>query len=165
MGGHISTAYTLLHPQQVKSLLLLNAAGVTVTDGIPYQPAPKAVENTTELKKYMKSIFVNPPFMPGSVERLFVANSQKNFEWLNHLRKEIREGQDIILNDRVPQIQQQTLILWGDSDVVVVPQVGERYHELLPNSQHVVFENCGHVPQYERPQDTAGILLKFLQGQ
>ncbi|BBM86989.1 lipase [Candidatus Uabimicrobium amorphum] len=163
MGGHISAAYTLQYPEQVKSLLLLNAAGVTVIDGLPYQPAPKPVETMEELNEYMTYLFVERPFMPGSVQRLFIENSQKNFEWLNHMRKEIREGKDIILNERVPQIKQQTLILWGDSDRVVVPQVGERYHKLLPNSQLKVMKNCAHVPQYERPQETSEILLAFLQ--
>ena len=164
MGGHISAAYTLLYPKEVKSLLLLNAAGVTVTDGLPYQPAPHPIKTQEDFDLYMEFLFVQRPFIPGSVQQLLIKNSQKNFEWLNHLRKEIREGKDIILNDRVPQIQQQTLILWGDGDKIVVPQVGDRYHELLPNSQLKVLKNCGHVPQYERPQETSEIILNFLQG-
>ncbi|WP_372365456.1 alpha/beta fold hydrolase [Candidatus Uabimicrobium sp. HlEnr_7] len=163
MGGHISTAYTLRYPQQVKSLLLLNAAGVTVTDGIPYELVEKPIENAEEFDMYMKMLFVNRPLIPGSVRKMMIANAQKNFEWLNYLRTEIRERKDVILNDRVPQIKQRTLILWGDGDAIVVPQVGERYHELLPDSRLIVIPNCGHLPQYEYPKKTSAIMLDFLK--
>ena len=44
------------------------------------------------------------------------------------------------------------MILSGDSDALVPHHVGHRYHELLKDSELVVFEDTGHMIQSERPE-------------
>ena len=31
----------------------------------------------------------------------------------------------------------------------------------LPSAEQIVLENCGHVPQVERPEQTIGLLQRF----
>lgn len=121
MGGHISAAYTLKHPERVRKLLLLNAAGLRVDDPVPYKPNEKPLESVAEFDLYIEETFVNKPFIPQAFKLHFVSNSMERFDWLNHIRREIRQGGDYVLNQRADQIRTETLILWGDSDTVVSP--------------------------------------------
>lgn len=54
------------------------------------------------------------------------------------------------------------LILWCDHDKVIRPHVGWRLHQELPNSTFRLVRGCGHIPQEERPEETAQALLAFL---
>ena len=63
---------------------------------------------------------------------------------------------------KLPTIKLPTLILWGRQDKVIPLRVGELIHAGLPNSTLEVIEECGHVPQEEKPQETIGIINRFL---
>ena len=63
---------------------------------------------------------------------------------------------------RYRKIKVPTLILWGDDDKIVPLISGKRLHEDLPNSEIVVFESCGHIPQEEMPLATQSAIEGFL---
>ncbi len=67
------------------------------------------------------------------------------------------------LSDRIPEIQQPTLIQWGSEDSWIPLAVGERFHAELPDSKLVIYDGVGHVPMEEIPLRTAADALKFLQ--
>jgi len=55
-----------------------------------------------------------------------------------------------------------TLILWGDRDNLIPPELGERFHQDINDSQLVRFDQLGHVPQEEDPTKTVNALKNFL---
>jgi len=55
-----------------------------------------------------------------------------------------------------------TFILWGREDTVIPVSVGEQLHQAIPNSTLEVVEQCGHVPQEEKPDETIARISKFL---
>ena len=122
------------------------------------------VRDEKELQAYLQSLFYTVPFVPRPVRAHLIAQSSKNFSWLNSLRAQIREGKDHLLDDRIGQVEVPTLILWGDHDTVVKVGVGDLYRKRIAGSKWVLMENCGHGPQYERPEETAHHLLTFLRG-
>lgn len=66
------------------------------------------------------------------------------------------------LSARYPSIDVPALVLWCDHDKVVRSHIGWRLHQDLPRSTFRVIRNCGHIPQEERPQETAAILTEFI---
>jgi pimeloyl-ACP methyl ester carboxylesterase len=66
--------------------------------------------------------------------------------------------------DRLPQLRPPALFIWGDKDVLVPAGFARFVAEALPQSQSVVLENCGHVPQFEYQDVTAGLTRDFLTG-
>lgn len=54
------------------------------------------------------------------------------------------------------------LLVWGDRDVVVPVAIARRLHAALPGAELVVIEDCGHIPQEERPAETLAALEAFL---
>jgi len=163
MGGHITAAYALLYPEDVESIILIDAAGITINDDIPYQDDDKPIATAADFDAYMDLLFVRKPPIPASFKRYFVQQAQSNFDWMNRIRADIRNSADAILNGRINAIKVPTLVLWGDKDKLIDIAVGEAYHKGIPGSTFVVFKECGHSPQYERPQETANAILEFLK--
>ncbi|HEY3129847.1 MAG TPA: alpha/beta hydrolase [Acidobacteriota bacterium] len=60
------------------------------------------------------------------------------------------------------KIKLPTLIVWGGEDRTVPLEIGERLSQVLPNSEMVVIEKCGHVPQEEQPEELLKIISRFL---
>lgn len=56
-----------------------------------------------------------------------------------------------------------TLIIWGEKDGILPLEGGERLHRDLQNSTLEVFDQCGHIPQEERPELTIPAMVNFLQ--
>lgn len=163
MGGHISAAYALQHPENIAKLLLLDAAGLRVDDPVPYKASQAPLTTEEEFDAYLEGNFVKKPWVPGPFRKLFIEKSQANFEWLNKIRADIREDPDYILNNRITNLTMPILILWGDSDTTVTPAHADYWHANTPNSKLVILKAMGHSPQYERPQETAEVILDFLR--
>jgi pimeloyl-ACP methyl ester carboxylesterase len=67
------------------------------------------------------------------------------------------------LTAKYKDINVPTLIIWGQQDKVIDPIVGTLLDQAIPNSTLKVIEQCGHVPQEERPEATIPLVLDFLQ--
>lgn len=62
-----------------------------------------------------------------------------------------------------PAISVPTLLIWGRNDRVIPLSIGERLNRDIPNSRLVVLDDVGHVPQEEKPEETIGVILNFLE--
>ncbi len=59
-------------------------------------------------------------------------------------------------------IKTPTLVLWCKEDKVVPSIFGRRLKADIPSAELVVFDRCGHMPQEEKPEDTARAIEGFL---
>ncbi len=64
---------------------------------------------------------------------------------------------------RLHEIQQPTLVLWGEEDRVFPPAVGRALHDTIAGSRFELIPEAGHMPQWERPEAVNAILLDFLR--
>ncbi len=58
-------------------------------------------------------------------------------------------------------INQQTLIIWGEKDNVIPLSDGEKLYNSILKSRLIVFQNCGHVPQEEKPDLFIDFVTEF----
>jgi pimeloyl-ACP methyl ester carboxylesterase len=63
---------------------------------------------------------------------------------------------------RLNTITVPTFILWGREDKVIPLVVGELLHQAIPNSTLEIIEQCGHIPQEEKPDETIARISTFL---
>lgn len=63
---------------------------------------------------------------------------------------------------KVKTITVPTFILWGRMDGITPLKVGELLHQAIPNSTLEIIEECGHIPQEEKPGETIARISKFL---
>jgi pimeloyl-ACP methyl ester carboxylesterase len=66
--------------------------------------------------------------------------------------------------DRLPALSRPTLFLWGERDWVVPAKFARHVRAALPRAGSVVLRDCGHVPQFELPDETHRLVREFLQG-
>ncbi|HEY8459117.1 MAG TPA: alpha/beta hydrolase, partial [Blastocatellia bacterium] len=80
---------------------------------------------------------------------------------INSFIESIARGEDI-LDGKTKAIKAPTLVIWGNNDELAPLGMGKAFVEDIPGAQLVVIDNCGHVPQMEKPAEFNSALLKFL---
>jgi len=66
------------------------------------------------------------------------------------------------LKKRLPRIAAKTLILFGEKDGFISPRYAEDFKRGLPKAQIATIKGAGHMLPYERTDEVAGIIEKFL---
>ncbi len=56
------------------------------------------------------------------------------------------------------------LVLGGRDDALCSPERHLEMHQLIPGSELVMLENCGHLSPLERPTEVTAVLRRFLGG-
>lgn len=84
-------------------------------------------------------------------------------DWQNGLLYNSRDIElDPVSEARLAQINAPTLLIWGKEDAVVPIERGTPLREILPNTVWRVYENVGHLPMEEVPQQFNADVLTFL---
>lgn len=56
-----------------------------------------------------------------------------------------------------------TLIIWGRDDQIIHVKYAERFHRDIQGSRFVIYDQFGHVPMLERPQEVYSEVIGFLE--
>jgi pimeloyl-ACP methyl ester carboxylesterase len=64
--------------------------------------------------------------------------------------------------ERLPRLARPALFVWGERDHLVPVKFARHVEAALPHARSVVFEDCGHVPQFEHPARTHALIREFL---
>ena len=165
MGGWVAAAYTLAHPEKVERIVLVDAAGFSFAKGFDTSQLIKLNPSTREGMKelvsrvfYNKMIFMSDAFIDSSMQARINAGD-------GHTIRSITESiirREDFLDNRLSVIKQPALIIWGREDGLLPLADAERFKKEIPNSQLIIFDQCGHVPQVEKAADFNAAVLKFL---
>jgi pimeloyl-ACP methyl ester carboxylesterase len=63
----------------------------------------------------------------------------------------------------VMEIDTPKLFIWGRQDVITPPEDWERALPKMKNARMVVFDECGHGPMFEKPEEFFAELVAFLE--
>ena len=66
------------------------------------------------------------------------------------------------LEGELHRIDVPTLLVWGKDDTITPQFVGEKFNELIKNSELVLMDKCGHAPMMEKPDEFNAALADFL---
>lgn len=167
MGGAAAIDFTLDYPEAVEKLVLLDSAGLAEGSALAKVMFPPL--------DYLATQFLRNPKIRDSISRTAYKNkalasvdaqlcAALHLElpsWNLALIAFTKSGGYSSFQQKLKQIQQPTLILWGDSDKILGTADAEKFKQLITNSNLVWVENCGHVPHLEQPQITAKHILNF----
>lgn len=158
LGGHVALLHTLKHPEKIKSLILTGSSGLFengMGDSYPKRGDYDYIRRKSELTFYDPAMATKE-----LVDEVYAITSNRlNVVKIIALAKSaIRNN----LGEEVSQIQQPTLLIWGNNDAVTPPFVGKEFQRLIPNSELHFIDKCGHAPMMEVPGEFNEILEKFL---
>lgn len=173
MGGPITAAFTTRFPKRVQKLVLIDPAGarpVTVPRLLKALTTPGFGElalglfGRGQLAKGVESDFYDPAHVKAFVKKYMVQMKYKGF--MRAILSTMRNG---MLGDfsasyrRIGELGTPTLLLWGRDDKTVPFEHSVDIRAAIPQAEFHAFENCGHIPHYERPDEVNPILLEFLE--
>ncbi len=168
MGGAAAIEFTLAHPEVVHQLILIDSAGYTQPPAIGkflIQPlgalATKFLSTPNVRKSVSEKAYVDRSFVTDD-SLVCAALHLEMPHWSEALIAFTRSGGYGYIIDRLSEIQQETLILWGDRDRILGTKPARLFSGNLPNSRLQWIENCGHVPHLEKVQATATAILDFI---
>jgi len=67
------------------------------------------------------------------------------------------------INDRMSEIQNKVLLIWGDRDAGVTIERGLLLFQALPNAELHLFHNSAHWPQFDQAERFNSLVAGFLQ--
>lgn len=173
LGGHIAWQFTATHPDQVKKLILIDAAG--------YPNESKSTPLAFQIAKIplIKSMFtfITPKAIARkSVENVYADKSKVTTDLaMRYFELTLRSGNRQAFVDRlsvennpasyhlISNISQPTLILWGDQDLLIPIENAKLFQKDIPNNTLFILKNTGHVPMEENPSESLEAVITFLE--
>lgn len=158
LGGWIAAEIAVRSTGRMRSLTLISPAGihvkgVTRPDFFLWTPeeAMRALFHDQRLAEAMLAAPLNDEAIERRLKNRFatarLAWSPRGFD--PHLEKWLH------------RIDVPTLIAWGRQDRYVPVEYAARWKRLVPQSEVVVLEECGHVPQVERAETFCDAFEEF----
>jgi abhydrolase domain-containing protein 6 len=178
LGGAMALKLALVRPDVVKSVTLLNAAGVidleheSLYDDIIRGENIFQVKTLEEFEKFWSKVFYRQPFLPPFGKEFIFQRFRQNHDWYGQLVQRNFGGYsdkndpgffDLFMNKNLERIEKPALIIWGDRDQLFPVAYGAKGHTLMKNSRFVVLKDVGHAPQVEVPRMVARHLKKFIR--
>ncbi len=157
LGGHLCQILALRRPDLVKSMILTGSSGLfenAMGNTFPKRGDYEYIKKKTEMVFYDPSVATQE-----LVDDLYetVNDLSKCIRIVKTAKSAVRHN----LEDQISNIKTPTLLIWGKEDTVTPSWVGEKYHELLPNSTLHIIDECGHAPMMEKPNEFNVLLDDF----
>jgi len=169
MGGAAAIDFTLAYPECVQKLVLIDSAGFKSGPALgKFLAAPVAhlaagiLRSPKVRDRISRTAYYDPSFASPDAQ-LCAALHLEQPSWREALATFTRSGGYSSFRNKLAQIQQQTLILWGAADKILGTADATQFQQAIANSQLIWIPECGHVPHLEKPQLTAQHILEFGQ--
>jgi pimeloyl-ACP methyl ester carboxylesterase len=181
LGGRIALEAGLAHPASVRALVLLTPSPafrrlrqyVPVVRLVPPQLAAlPALTPHRVVVEGIRAMFSDPSRLPASWYDAAADETVRVLSDRAHRVAFFSCARQIYLEDaygrhgfwqRLPGLLPPALFLWGDRDRLVPASFARHVADSLPSAGQVVLEDCGHVPHFEHPQETAAMVRGFLE--
>ncbi len=180
MGGRVALEAGLRLPERIDRLVLL-APGMAFIRGRRYVPLVRLLRpemafvpvllNHWEVVRGVRSLFARPERLPAAWydsfadEFLRVWGSPRAriafFSAARELYLDEPRGERGFY-ERLRELSRPALFVWGERDWLIPARFERHVREALPAAESVVLEDCGHVPQYEQPEQVNRLIREFL---
>ncbi|HEX8087177.1 MAG TPA: alpha/beta fold hydrolase [Solirubrobacteraceae bacterium] len=179
MGGRVSIEVGLRHPNRVGGLALLCPAVAFIRRGyhpivrllrpelgvLPHRFTRGMVEST------FSSLFYDKDAIDPSMADIVVEEFQRIYGTSGARLAFLSAARNIYLDKpfgrggfypRLSELAAPSMFVWGTHDNLIPAGFKRHVEKWLPRAEQIVLENCGHVPQVERPDHVIGLLERFL---
>jgi 2-hydroxy-6-oxonona-2,4-dienedioate hydrolase len=159
LGGHIALLYALKYPDKVEKLVLAGSSGLYENS---FNRSFPRIKDYDYICARIKDTFYKKEVVTESLMKEVFDTIQNPLRALSILNL-ARTAQRHNLSDELHKITVPVLLIWGLQDQVTPPEVGQSFHEKLPDSELKYIDECGHVPMMEQPELFNNYLRTFLE--
>jgi pimeloyl-ACP methyl ester carboxylesterase len=175
MGGGVAWQFAVRHPERLSALILVDAAG------FPNEKPPGELPLAFKILKYpigralLRNIDNRPLIDSGLKVDVYdksVITPALVDRWAEFQRAPGHRAILMALNPlgfnqataaALQNIKVPTLILHGDSDVLIEPASAQKFAAAIPGAKVIIYPKVGHLPQIEIPQRSAADVAAFLR--
>jgi pimeloyl-ACP methyl ester carboxylesterase len=172
MGGAVAIDFALTYPEAVEKLVLLDGAGFAkgpaASKIVKWIPAIGQWATTflsrpdVRRKVSQKAYFDDQRFVTADAECCISLHLDMP-RWSEALISFTASGGYNFLADRIQEISQPSLVIWGREDKILGTKDATRFAQTIQDVKLVWIEECGHVPHLEKAEATAQAIKGFLQ--
>lgn len=173
MGGVVTASFIDAHPGYVSKYILIDPSGARAVSLSPFLKAVR-MPGFGELAI---GLFGSGSMIKGIASDLFTLELVQEFQEKYKVQMKYQGFKRAILSTmrngmldsfietykRVGKLNKPTLLFWGKQDATVPFEHSNDIRAAMSNVEFHTFENCGHIPHYERASEVNGILLEFLR--
>ena len=156
-GGRISIKYAAQHPEKLKGLILVSAAGIkhkrTFKQNLFFQIAKIG-------NKFSFLPFFN---LFRKAFYKFIVREKDYIHTQGFLKETFKKIISQDLTPHLSQIKTPTLIIWGEKDKITLLSDANLMNKKIQNSKLEVLKNIGHSPYKEIPIDLANKVVNFIK--
>jgi pimeloyl-ACP methyl ester carboxylesterase len=178
MGGRVALELGLRRPERVRSIAALCPAVAFVRRD--FHPLVRLLRPELGLlphklrrgmvERRLWSMFCDPDALDPSVADVVVDEFQRIYGSAGARVAFYAAARNIYLDrpfgrdgfyPRLAALEPPALFVWGTHDRLIPPGFGTHVAAALPDAEQIVLDRCGHVPQVERPEQTAALLRRL----
>jgi pimeloyl-ACP methyl ester carboxylesterase len=157
-GGHVALRIALDRPDMVGGLVLAGSSGLierTMVKEITVRPSREW------LRRKISELFHDPDthMRESDLDRAHKELSER--AGARAMVKLSRSARSDHLGDRIHGIKAPCMLIWGKNDIVTPPEAAHEFLAKLPDARIVWFDQCGHAPMIEKPEDFARSVIDF----
>lgn len=153
MGGWVAAAFALAHQERVKRLVVADSIGLPLPPNFNSQAKPNPTASE-EVKVLLATLFhddatyANANSVAAMRERMKTKTGEADVS--RRLMMAYWRALDTLDARKLSELRVPTLIVWGRQDELIPLPIGQTLHRLITNSQLLILDDCGHLPQIEQ---------------
>ena len=162
LGGWVAAEIATIAPQFIDKLVLVGAMGLKPETGEIFDyflesgktGVTRAFHQPDQSPAFAQ--YYGKAWTPEEVDRVEQHREMTcRIAWKPYMHS-------LTLPDLLAGVQTPTMIVWGAEDTIVPLNSGELYHRAIKGSRLVTIEDCGHMPEMEKPAEFAELVSDFL---
>ena len=158
LGGHIALYLACHNPERVRGLVLSGSSGLLergYEQGLPTSPSRDWIYD-----RVAQVFYDEGTIRPGMVDEVvnFLDSRRNKFR----LVKVAKAAKRTHMGGDLHRITAPTLLIWGRQDEVTPLEVAREFEEGIKGAELVLFDECGHAPMMEKPEEFTWVLADFL---
>ncbi len=173
MGGPVTASFIDKHPDYVSKHILIDPSGARAVSLTPFLKAVKM----PIFGELAIGLFGTDRMVKGIASDLFTPELVEHFQMKYKIQMQYQGFKRAILSTlrngmldsfietykRVGKLRKPTLLFWGKQDATVPFEHSDDIRTAIPHAEFHAFEDCGHIPHYERASEVNEILLEFFR--
>lgn len=169
MGGAIAALYAATHPEQIRSVMLFNPAGIFEHESelvglVVEGENPLIPKKAGDFNRLLDFALEKRPFVPWPIFDVMEDKAIANREINEIIFAAIRDtGFEPDFRNDITQIEAPVLVVWGKLDRVISYRNAEVFVQAIPDARKVILDDIGHAPMVETPDQSAQMFRDFLE--